>query len=115
MPHLILEHSPSLAGSHDLPALSSDLFQTAQAHPAFASAPQAVKTRTIAVDNVRSGVMPQTFAHLTVRLLSGRDDETKADIANTLLAVLERHLPEVGSLSVEPVDMNRTTYAKRAL
>ncbi|WP_372887158.1 5-carboxymethyl-2-hydroxymuconate Delta-isomerase [Shimia sp.] len=115
MPHLILEHSDHLAQSHDLGALADALFEAACAHPVFAAAPRAVKLRTIACAHGRSGVVPESHAHLTVRMLSGRSAETKAALAGDLLAVLDRHLPDVGSLSVEPVDMDRTTYVKRAL
>lgn len=115
MPHLVLEHAEELATIHDLGALVDDLFETAQAHPVFSGNPRAVKVRTIACRNQRSGVSPETFAHLTVRLLSGRTTEAKATLANDLLEVLVRHLPEIGSLSVEPTDMDVDTYAKRAL
>lgn len=115
MPHLVLEHSRELSERYDLAAFADDLFETASAHPVFASHPQAVKVRTLACDNVRSGVSPQTFAHLTVRMLSGRTIEAKSALAADLLQVLVRHLPDVGSLSVEPVDMDTNTYTKRVL
>ncbi len=115
MPHLVLEHSDGLNDSHDLKALADALFEAACAHPVFAKAPRAVKVRTIACANTRSGVTPETYAHLIVRLLSGRTSETKAALAGDLLRVLDRHLGDVGSLSVEPVDMDTQTYVKRTL
>ena len=115
MPHLVLEYSAELADSHNIAALVDDLFDTACAHPAFAANPAAVKARSIACENARSGVTPQSFAHLTVCLLTGRTTEVRADLAEALLAVMDRHLPDVGSLSVEPVEMDTETYRKRAL
>ncbi|SHJ48236.1 5-carboxymethyl-2-hydroxymuconate isomerase [Shimia gijangensis] len=115
MPHLILEHSAELATSHDLQALVDDLFETACAHPAISANPSAVKVRSNACQHLRSGVSPETFAHLELRLLPGRSSETKADLAGALLKALERHLPKVGSLSVEPVEMDAATYVKRTL
>ena len=115
MPHLILEHDAALAESHDLAALSDALFDAACAHPVFASAPQAVKVRTALFANGRSGGTPESYAHLTIRLLTGRTTEQKRAVAEAMLAVLTDHLPEIGSLSVEPVEMDRDTYVKRTL
>jgi len=115
MPHLIVEHSAALADTHDLGALSDALFDAACAFPAFADHAHAVKTRMIASNHVRSGISPQTTAHLMVRMLPGRDPATKAALSQTLLEVLKSHLADVGSLSVEIVDMDGTSYAKRAL
>ncbi|MEQ9694475.1 5-carboxymethyl-2-hydroxymuconate isomerase [Shimia sp. SDUM112013] len=115
MPHFILEHSAELSDTQDLAALADAIFEAGCSHPAFAANPKAVKVRTIACQNIRSGADPQTFAHLTIRLLSGRTIETKAGLADDMLALLDRHLPNVGSLSVEPVDMATETYRKRAL
>lgn len=115
MPHLILEHSRAIASDDDLQSLSGALYDAAQAHPVFSAHPKAVKTRTICADKVRSGVTPETFAHLTVRLLSGRSAADKTDLAQVFLNVLTQALPKVGSLSVELVDMDRESYAKRVL
>lgn len=115
MPHLVLEHSAELTHSHDLGALADALFDAACAHRLFAKAPGAVKVRTIACANGRSGVLPETYAHLTLRLLSGRSPEDKAALAEDFLQILDRHLPDIGSLSVEPVEIDTRTYAKRAL
>lgn len=115
MPHLVLEHSATLADHHDLKGLADALFDAACAHPVFAANPKAVKLRTIACANGRSGLSVDTFAHLTIRLLSGRTTDAKAGLARDMLAILDAHLPDVGSLTVEPVDIDTATYAKRAL
>ena len=51
----------------------------------------------------------------TVWMLDGRSEAEKTDVAQALLSVLEGHLPDVGTLSVDPRDMARATYAKRVL
>ncbi len=114
MPHLVLEHSAEIADTHDLPALSRALFNAACESDLFAN-PAAVKTRTMPCQNVRMGSSPQTFAHLTVWLLSGRSTTAKAQLAEELMFVLDKHLPDVGSLSVDPRDMTTETYLKRVL
>ena len=115
MPHLILEHDAALAETHDLPAMVDALFEAACAHPLFAKAPHDVKVRTVAFENGRSGLAAPGHAHLTIRLLTGRTSDQKQGVAQDMLAVLTRHLPDIGSLSVEPVEMDRDTYVKRAL
>ncbi|MDV4146301.1 5-carboxymethyl-2-hydroxymuconate Delta-isomerase [Shimia sp. FJ5] len=114
MPHLVLEHSAELAGTHDLDALSKALFDAAAASPVFHNI-AAIKTRTIACENVHMGTAPATFAHLTVWMLSGRTIEAKQELAESLLAVMDRHLPTVGALSVDTQDMQTETYAKRTI
>lgn len=114
MPHLVLEHSAELAQSHDLDALSKALFEAAAASPVFHNI-AAIKTRTIACDNVHMGTSPATFAHLTVWLFAGRREEDKTALAESLLAVLDVHLPTVGGLSVDMRDMQPATYAKRTI
>ncbi len=114
MPHLVLEHSADIARSHDLDALSKALFDAAAASPVFHNI-AAIKTRTIACDNVHMGTAPETFAHLTVWMLSGRPVEAKQALAESLLAVMDRYLPTVGALSVDTRDMETETYAKRTI
>ena len=105
MPHLSLEHSADLAKSHDLSALADALFAGASAHPAFSANPAPIKIRMIPCTHVRMGTQPETFAHLSVLMLPGRDAATKQALAGALLAVLDEHLGDIGCLSVEPRDL----------
>lgn len=114
MPHLILEHSKSLADKYDLAQVSQDLFDAALASGQFADG-KAIKSRTIASDNAVSGAANNEFAHLTLRLITGRSVETRKKLAEECLAVLEKHFAEVGSLSVQPLEIDPDTYAKRVL
>ena len=114
MPHLVLEHSANLTRTHDLDALSKALFDAAAASGVFHNI-AAIKTRTITCDNVHMGTAPATFAHLTVWMLAGRTTEAKQELAASLLAVLDTHLPTVGALSVDTQDMQTETYAKRTI
>ena len=63
----------------------------------------------------RTGQTRDSFVHLTLRLLSGRDDAQKAALSETVLAAIEPLLPEVVSVGVEIVDMHRASYRKRVL
>lgn len=110
MPHLTIEHSA------DVPAdqvLCDALFDTLAAHPAIPH-PESLKIRTLPCPHHRIGTDPQSFAHAHLALLPGRDAATKAALSALVLEVLERHLPEVGSLSVDVSELSGA-YVKRVL
>jgi 5-carboxymethyl-2-hydroxymuconate isomerase len=113
MPHVIVEHSAGLQDSHDLQALCDDLFDRLAAHPSV-NGPETVRTRTIAATASRIGVVPQSFAHATLLLIPGRDDATRDDLAGIVMACLQAHLPDAGSLTVRLTDLN-PPYLKRML
>ncbi|MEO1137934.1 MAG: 5-carboxymethyl-2-hydroxymuconate isomerase [Pseudomonadota bacterium] len=113
MPHIIIEHSAGLDTSHDLQTLCDDLWTVFANHPAI-NGPDTVRTRTIAATASRIGIEPQSFAHATLLLLPGRNDETKAELAKLILDTLETHLPDVGSLTVR-LDAIEQPYIKRML
>lgn len=113
MPHVIIEHSTGLQDSHDLQALCDELWTAFAHHPAI-TGPDTVRTRTIAASASRIGVEPQSFAHATLLLLPGRPDETKSELAELILKTLDKHLPDVGSLTVR-LDAIEQPYIKRML
>lgn len=113
MPHLVLEHSAELE-DEAIRLTCEALFKAACVSPVFANI-AAIKVRSIPCNTVRMGTDPQSFAHLTVWMLSGRDTEQKKALAKALLGVMDQHLPEVGVLSVDPRDMDSYTYAKRVI
>jgi len=113
MPHFILEHSPDIPAQQISDTLDA-LFSTASDHPEFPD-PAAIKMRALPCTQQRMTGKVHSFAHLTIKLLTGRDTSTKAALATSMLAILDRHLPQVGQLTVDPRDMARDTYAKRIL
>lgn len=113
MPHCVIEYSSDVADQvaiDDLMAavhegaLSSDLF------PEYD-----IKTRALAYEHHRTGQTRDSFVHVSVHLLSGRDDSQKADLSEKVLASLEPLLPQVISIGVEIIDMHRGSYRKRVL
>ena len=113
MPHCIIEYSSDVADQVSISdlieatyrgALSSDLF------PEYD-----IKTRAIAYQHHQTGSTQDSFVHVTVRLLSGRDERQKADLSEKVLAYIEPMLPGVVSVGVEICDMHRDSYRKRVL
>lgn len=113
MPHITIEHSRGLEDSHDLQALCDTLWEAFANHPSV-TAPDTVRARTIAAAASRIGVEPQSFAHATLLLLPGRDETTRAELAQLTMDHLQKHLPDVGSLTVRLDDLNQP-YLKRML
>jgi 5-carboxymethyl-2-hydroxymuconate isomerase len=113
MPHCIVEYSEDVAeqvsieelveAAH-LGVLSSGLFDEYD-----------IKTRAVAYTFHRTGSTRDSFVHVTVRLLSGRDDAQKANLSKKLLTRIEPMLPEVVSVGVEICDIHKDSYRKRVL
>ncbi len=113
MPHLIIEYSEEIAGDVDLDALVDAAHGGAMASGLFPE--YDIKTRAIAYAHHRTGQTRDSFVHLTLRLLSGRDDAQKAALSESVLGAIEPLLPGVISVGVEIVDMHRASYRKRVL
>ena len=110
MPHVIIEHSKD-AG--DMSALCEALLAALGAHPAIPK-PETPKLRSTPAGAHLLGSRGQSFVHATLRLLPGRDADTKSDLAQVILSVMADTLPQVHSLSVDLADLD-PAYAKRVL
>ncbi len=113
MPHVIIEHSPDAADPEELSALCDALFAALAAHPSI-TRPETLKLHSCAAGAHLLGTRGQSFAHATLRLLPGRDADTRSDLAQVILRVLEAQMPHVHSLSVDVADLD-PAYAKRVL
>lgn len=106
MPHCIIEHSNDLTPKPLIDAvyqgsLESALFQ-----------PDDIKTRTIAYQHYQSGELPQSFVHVTAKILSGRNIEQRRQLAQLILQAIEKVGLKAISLTVEIVQIENESYAK---
>ncbi len=113
MPHLVVEHSADIANHQNMSDLCKTLYDTALRSGEF-DAPT-IKVRAISCAASYIGTEPQSFAHVTLHLMAGRDTKTKSRLTQTILNALETSLPDVGSLTVDIKDIDPATYAKRVL
>ncbi len=113
MPHCIVEYSLGVADQIDIDDLLGAVHQGVLSSGLFDE--YDIKTRAVAYAHHRTGATRDSFVHVTVRLLSGRDDSQKADLSEKLLAQIEPLLPGVVSVGVEICDMHRDSYRKRVL
>ncbi|MGF1754062.1 5-carboxymethyl-2-hydroxymuconate isomerase [Vibrio makurazakiensis] len=111
MPHCIIEHSSSIESADlnqkvFLGALESNLFEPDGGD---------IKVRSIAYENYQTGTVKEDFIHVTLRILSGRNDEDKLLLSNSVMFQLIS-VPLVGaSLTVEVVDIDRNSYSKQVV
>ena len=113
MPHCIIEYSSDVADRVSISELVEATYQGALSSGLFPE--YDIKTRAIAYRHHQTGSTQDSFVHVTVRLLSGRDDAQKADLSEKILAHIEPRLPDVISVGVEICDIHRESYRKRVL
>jgi len=113
MPHVSIEFSKGLEQTNDIQSVCDQVFAALADQDVF-DAPT-IKVRATSVEFFRIGSEPQTFVHATLLLMEGRDELTRAHLNKTILEVLGKALPNVGSITVKDVEMTRATYAGRVL
>lgn len=110
MPHIRIEHA---AVSADMQVVCKAVFDALAGHDAIPH-PESLKVRTLPCDAHQIGTSPASFAHAHLELLPGRTDQVKTELARVILGTLRRHLPDVGSLSVDVADLS-PSYVKDVL
>ena len=113
MPHCIIEYSRDIAENFDIEVLIEAVHDGAMASGLFPE--YDIKTRAIGYDAHRTGQTRDSFVHVAVHLLSGRDDAQKSMLSELVLGKIEPLLPRVVSVGVEICDMHRASYRKRVL
>ena len=115
MPHLTIEYSGNTPAFNER-ALLLECNQTLFASGQFTEID--IKSRSVRHELFVIGTEPdnRAFVYARLALLSGRSPDIKRDLAQRLLAVLEKHFPQSGGLnlqlSVELQDMERDSFLK---
>ena len=75
-----------------------------------------IKTRAFACSHYRVGTQGRdSFVHITVRALSGRNGEQKKALSELLIKSVSPLLEHVPSVSVDIRDMEKECYSKKTL
>ncbi|ROR98001.1 5-carboxymethyl-2-hydroxymuconate isomerase [Sinobacterium caligoides] len=106
MPHCIIEHSKNLEPAKLIDAV----YQGARKSNLFED--DDIKSRTMGFDYYQSGSTKNSFVHVTTKILSGRNLEQRAMLSRSILSELESLNIQSTSLTVEVVEIERTSYAK---
>ncbi|MDH5354286.1 MAG: 5-carboxymethyl-2-hydroxymuconate Delta-isomerase [Gammaproteobacteria bacterium] len=113
MPHCVIEYSSDVVEHIEIDDLMAAVHDAAFSSGLFPE--YDIKTRAHAYQYHRTGQTKDSFVHVNLHLLSGRDDGQKADLSEKVLAGIEPLLPQVVSVGVEIIDMHRDSYRKRVL
>ena len=113
MPHCIIDYSEDVAAEVDIEQLLEAVHLGAMDSGLFPE--YDIKTRANAFSYHRTGQTRDSFVHVVVHLLDGRDDAQKRRLSECVLARIEPMLAGVISVGVEIADMHRASYRKRVL
>ncbi|HOO82836.1 MAG TPA: 5-carboxymethyl-2-hydroxymuconate Delta-isomerase [Alphaproteobacteria bacterium] len=114
MPHIIVEYTDTLSSSEDIPKLLAKLHKDLASRESIDI--HGIKTRAIPVRYtvVGDGHEPDKMIHITLRLLPGRADDLKKQMAAGLVEVAREvtHHDDRISITAEVVDMHAESYVK---
>lgn len=112
MPHCTIEMSTLLSEQIDTQALLEDLHMTLVKSEEFG--PADIKVRLLTSDLYLVGGECGEFAHITLKLLSGRSKEIKQGLAKELFLSANEWIGEGNiSLTVDVREMDREIYQKK--
>ena len=112
MPHLIIEFSRGLATDHQINAMLNAVHEAAAGTDLFDESH--IRVRAIPVDYYRVGGKHEPFIHTQCRIHYGRGAEQKRQLSDAVLAAIKAQALIAKSITVEVVDMDRSTYAKHS-
>jgi len=110
MPHLSIEFSEGLERNYDMQLVCETLFTELSDGTVFEAADIKVRAKPVAYFYI--GTNPQTFVHATLLLMEGRDEATRTTLNRTIIETLRELLPDVGSITVQDLEIARATYLK---
>ena len=113
MPHCIIEYSKDLESSFQPEKLIEAVQNGALKSGLFE--PGHIRTRSIAYENFIAGYEVQSFIHVTLRILSGRNQQQKKNLSERVLGELEKVDLSSISLTVEVHDIERKSYSKKVI
>ncbi len=113
MPHVSLEFSSGISEVYDIQNVCERLLAELSNDPAFD--PADIKIRAKPIDYFCMGTDPQSFVHATLLLMDGRDEPTRKRLNTVILNTLRDQLSDVGSITVQDLEMTRATYLKSLL
>jgi len=110
MPHCVIEYSAQAADCYPV----ADLIEAAQLAMIGSGlfGGDDVKTRSVRYDDFVTGNGAEAFAHLTIRILSGRTQQQRIALSECVVGRLSEQFPELEEITVEIREMERESYRK---
>jgi len=110
MPHLRIEYPQDRIAPDQLEALVDAVHAGAVAAGLFDESH--IRVRTLPFTHYRLGGKPAPFIHVQCRIHSGRTEEKKRQLSESVLAAVRGQSLPVKNITVEVVEMDRESYAK---
>ncbi len=117
MPHIVIEYTPNLTNLPFDKMLSAVTRRLAESREVQDEAD--LKARVVCADHFRVGLADSRrgFIHVTIRIMSGRNEQAKQDFSQRVADGMLEHMPKFDEemtvhLSVEVVDIDRASYRK---
>ena len=110
MPHCIIEYSDTLSAAVSPKELLKSVYLGALNSELFIA--DDIKGRLMPFQHFTSGTLKQNFIHVVVKILSGRTSEQRTALSNSVITELAKlSLPSI-SLTVEVVEIEKSSYSK---
>ena len=110
MPHIVIEYSDNLANE----VKDSKINELIHKHIVNTGlfSPESVKGRSISYKDYVLTEGSVSFMHITVSILSGRDEATRSGLGSSVFNLAKLAVPKCDKLSVNIHEMDGKTYAK---
>lgn len=110
MPHCVIEHFGAFTTSADRNSAMQLALSVCAASNVMSLAD--IKVRCVEADDILFGDGRRSFVHITLSMLTGRSDEQKDMVAQSLRDMFRDRYRDVQSISVDVRDMNPACYRK---
>jgi len=110
MPHLIIEYPQDCVADEQIESLLDEVHRAALQSGLFDESH--IRLCAIPLIHYRSGGQRKPFIHVQCGIHSGRTGEQKRRLSEAILAAIRGHALPVAVITVEVVEMDRTSYAK---
>ena len=110
MPHVIIEYAQPVAKNKSLDSMLLAIHQAVIDSGLFDE--NNIKTRLIPVTTYRIGNGKDTYLSVQLRIHSGRNEAQKKALSHAVLEAIRQQAWPVSVVTVEVVDMDRSSYAK---
>ncbi|MCE3231927.1 MAG: 5-carboxymethyl-2-hydroxymuconate isomerase [Rickettsiaceae bacterium] len=110
MPHIVIEYSDNLANEVKSTGLTKLLHQTVVDSGLFS--PDAVKARSVAFSDYVLIEGAKDFIHVTVSILSGRTQQQRKDLNESVFQTVKKAIPTADKVSSDIREMDGAVYKK---
>ena len=113
MPHFVIECSENIIGQKTPEEIMQAVYDAAEETGLFAS--NDIKVRVRSFKYFKLGEGKKDFIHVFGRVMEGRTDEQKANLARRIIERLNGLFPDASILSINIGQFDRATYCNKAL